>query len=46
MRRLVPLLLATSLAACSSSFGSGGGDPPARTYILAPNGPAVPPTSR
>ncbi len=43
--RCLSLLLLAGLAACSSSFGSGGGDPPARTYIIAPNGQAVPTTS-
>ncbi|MBE7211732.1 MAG: hypothetical protein INR65_12000 [Gluconacetobacter diazotrophicus] len=28
--------------ACSSSFGSGGGSSPSRTYVVLPNGEAVP----
>ena len=31
------------LAGCSSSLG-GGGSPPARTYIVLPNGQEVPAT--
>lgn len=30
------------LAACSSSFGSGGGSSPNRTYVVMPNGETVP----
>ena len=36
------LVLATALAGCSSSFGSGGGTPPAKTYVVLPSGRAVP----
>lgn len=32
----------TALAACSSSFGSGGGSSPAPTYVVLPNGDTVP----
>lgn len=39
---LLALLGPLLLAGCSSSFGSGGGSPPARTYIIEPNGQAVP----
>ena len=38
----VVLVLATALGGCSSSFGGGGGAPPAKTYIVLPNGQAVP----
>ena len=29
-------------AACSSSFGSGGGSSPGPTYVVLPNGDTVP----
>ncbi len=35
-------LAAASLGGCSSSFGSGGGNPPAKTYVVLPSGQAVP----
>ena len=47
MRRAACLLLAAlplALAACSSSSGGSGGSAPARTYIIEPNGQAVPTT--
>ena len=34
-------LLGFLLAGCSSSFG-GGGSSPTRTYVVVPNGQAVP----
>ncbi len=37
---LLPLL-GLGLAACSSSSG-GGGSPPAKTYIIMPNGQSSP----
>lgn len=38
---LVALLAGGLVAGCSSSFG-GGGSEPARTYVVMPNGVAVP----
>ncbi|MGI4748279.1 MAG: hypothetical protein ACRYGI_00715 [Janthinobacterium lividum] len=38
---MATLLVAGFLAACSSSFG-GGGSSPSRTYVVMPNGEAVP----
>lgn len=40
--RLVLILVGIGLVAgCSSSLGGGGGSPPARTYIVLPNGQTV-----
>jgi hypothetical protein len=39
---LTILLGAATIAGCSSSFGSGGGSAPAKTYVVMPNGEAVP----
>ncbi len=36
------ILAVLLLAGCSSSFGSGGGSPPAKTYVVLPSGQAVP----
>ncbi len=36
------VLACAALAACSSSFGSGGGVAPAPTYVVLPNGDTVP----
>ncbi len=41
-RLAVALVVAFVLGGCSSSFGSGGGTPPAKTYVVLPNGQAVP----
>lgn len=38
---ILVLAAAMALAACSSSSG-GGGTAPARTYVILPNGTAVP----
>jgi hypothetical protein len=43
VRAVLCLLLACmGVAACSSSFGSGGGSSPAPTYVILPNGDEVP----
>jgi len=42
LARAAALLAAGMLCACSSSFGSGGGSSPAKTYVVMPNGQAVP----
>lgn len=34
--------LVLALAACSFSSGGGGGSAPSKTYIIEPNGQAVP----
>ncbi len=39
---VVGLVAAASLGGCSSSFGSGGGSSPGRTYVVMPSGEAVP----
>ena len=42
-RAMLCLVVAcAALAACSSSFGSGGGSSPAPTYVVLPNGDTVP----
>lgn len=42
LARVAALLTAMVLCACSSSFGSGGGSAPAKTYVVMPDGQAVP----
>ncbi|MCQ8277432.1 hypothetical protein NFI95_03070 [Acetobacteraceae bacterium KSS8] len=36
------LVAALSLGGCSSSFGSGGGSSPGKTYVVMPSGETVP----
>lgn len=41
---LATLLCAGLLAGCSFSSGGSGGSEPSRTYVVMPNGTAVPAT--
>ncbi len=40
--RIVLAIAACALVGCSSSLGGSGGSPPAKTYIILPNGHEVP----
>ena len=39
---LLAVLASGLVSGCSSSLGGGGGSPPAKTYIILPNGQEVP----